>query len=136
MGPFAARVTEERMKTMTESDGIDDALESVIHMTLTGAEHLGSGVARARSELLHQAGRRDQEPARARWDTPDRRAADAQRLGAKGLPQDAVEALMRSDVAQAEPAAAATRGAGRRRKTTQANRVRGPEVQVSAPLER
>jgi hypothetical protein len=121
---------------MTESDGIDDALESVIHLSLTGAERLGSEVTRARSELLHQAGQRDQEPAEARWDTAERRAADARRLGAEGLPQDAVDALMRSDVAQAEPAAAATRGAGRHGKTTQANRSRGPEVQVSAPLER
>jgi hypothetical protein len=129
-------VVEERIRTMTESDGIDDALESVIHMTLTGAERLGSEAARARSELLHQAGQRDQEPAQARWDTPDRRAADAQRLEAKGLPQDAVEALMRADVAQAEPAAAATRGAGRHGTTTQTHRSRGPEVQVSAPLER
>jgi hypothetical protein len=121
---------------MTESDGIDDALEGAVHLTVASAERLGSEVARTRSELLHQARQRGQEPAQARWDTSERRAADARRLGAKGLPQDAVEALMRSDVAQAEPAAAATRGTGRRGKTTQATRSRGPEVQVSAPLER
>ena len=76
------------------------------------------------------------ESAKPGWDTPERRAADARHLGAKRLPQDAVEALMRSDVAQAEPAAAATRGTGRDTNAPQARKHRGREVQVSAPLER
>jgi hypothetical protein len=121
---------------MTESDGIDDALERIVDLTLKSAERLGSDVARTRAELLHQARERDQEPAQARWDSAERRDADARRLGAKGLPQDAIEARMRSDVAQAKPAAAATRGTGRDGKIPQGPKNWGPEAQVSAPMER
>ena len=70
----------------------------------------------------------------ASWDTRERREESARSLRAQVGDERAVEAKMRADVAQAEPAAGATRGASQR--ASKARPARGGQRQRTRGLQR